>query len=499
MALSNDGPADAAPPQDFFRKLSDAVPGIFYTYWLSADASKHCFPYVSEQVKALFGLAPANLSADGNALFALIHPEDYPILGESIAESVQSLEPWRCRARLQVVDGSYIWFEGFSQPERQADGSTLWYGQFHNIQQYKELEQELRDSEAEYSFQARFQSLVARLSKEFIHAGGKTIDDCIDQFLSEVGEFFGADRVYLCALDDDFESMTKTHRWCRPGIPSLIAPNQTIALDNRLPWHQQILQMIEGNRVVFTGHDVERLSSDGEDSTTLATVFSVPISVQGRVVGFMGMDFYASDSWRDDLNDLLVILAGLLSGVLERHLLEERLVRQSLKDPLTGLYNRRYLMPRLEEMMQRVGRYNEDFSVAIIDIDHFKRINDRLGHMAGDAVLCRFSEIVRKESRATDIVARFGGEEFVVVFPDQGMAETALAIDRILQAVCNGGFAFQGVEIAVTASAGIASASEDVLNKDTVDELLSLADERLYKAKSSGRNQFMDSSGQSPI
>eukprot|EP00163_Fabomonas_tropica_P018439 TRINITY_DN32761_c0_g1_i1.p1 TRINITY_DN32761_c0_g1~~TRINITY_DN32761_c0_g1_i1.p1 ORF type:complete len:497 (+),score=67.92 TRINITY_DN32761_c0_g1_i1:1986-3476(+) len=485
--------AEAAPPPDFFRKLADSGTGIFYTYWRSRDGLSHYFPYVSEQVRDLFGLEPSSLQKDGNVLFDLIHPDDAGELGQSILDSAQSLTPWQCSARLRLANGDYAWYEGFSRPERQADGSLLWYGQFHNIQHYKELEQELRASEAEYSFQAGFQNLVARLSRNFIQPGPKTMDDCIDELLNDVGEYLRADRGYLYAFDDDYESMTKTHLWCRGGIPSLVNPDQTIYLDEGLPWHQKIVWMIRNNQVVFTGSEVERLTGEGEDATTLASVFNVPLSVQGRVVGFLGLDFYVDGSWREDLDDLLIILSGLLSGVLERHLLEERLVNQSLKDPLTGLYNRRYLMPRLDEMIQRADRYQEDFSLAIIDIDHFKRINDTLGHMAGDLVLCRFAEILKKETRGADIVARYGGEEFVVVFPDQGSSETALAMERILQAVRDGRFSFQGKDIPLTASAGLAAACEKGVCDGALDEVLGLADERLYQAKQAGRNQFIDS------
>ncbi len=113
-------------------------------------------------------------------------------MGASILESARTLKPWIYQARLRLQNGEYCWFEAHSEPERQGDGSTLWYGQFHDIQQYKLLEQNLRDSEAEFAFQAGFQNLVARLSTEFINLGFGTIDECIDELLKSIGDFSGS-------------------------------------------------------------------------------------------------------------------------------------------------------------------------------------------------------------------------------------------------------------------------------------------------------------------
>ena len=130
------------------------------------------------------------------------------------------MNTWSYRARLRLEHGGYEWFEVNAEPERQPDGGTLWYGQFHNIQHYKNLEQSLRESEAEFSFQAGFQRLIARLSTEFINLGFGTIDQCIDELLRSIGTFFKVDRAYLYCFSDDYSVMTNTHEWCRDGVPA---------------------------------------------------------------------------------------------------------------------------------------------------------------------------------------------------------------------------------------------------------------------------------------
>ncbi|MBW7472045.1 diguanylate cyclase [Marinobacter sp. M216] len=484
MATNKASPSTKAPSADFFYKLASAVPGILFSYWLSADKSAHCYPYVSEQIRERFGLDPEALKQNADAVLAIVHPDDAGGLQDSIFESARTLEPWQYRARLRLQDGSYQWYEAHSRPERQADGSTLWYGQFHNIQHYKELEQELRDSEAEYSFQAGFQKLVARLSAQFINVGFGTIDDCISELLESVGVFFTADRTYLYAFNDDHTSATKTHQWCRDGVRSVIDEDQSVPLDDQDEWGQKLLEMVDENEVVFI-----------EATSEAASVFCVPVRVQGQVVGFMGLDSLAPRKWREDQSDLLIIVSGLLSGALERHILEEKLLSQSIRDPMTGLHNRRYLMPRLNELVERAERYDENFTVAMLDIDHFKQINDSIGHLGGDYTLRRFADILIDLVRSTDVVARFGGEEFMVVFPDTEQATVHQTISRILDAVRHGRFVFEGREIPLTVSAGLASVRERDDSMISVDTVIGRADHRLYLAKQAGRDCAVDISG----
>ena len=321
MAKTKPQPPASPPSADFFTKLASAVPGILFAYSLSADGESHAFPYVSNHTQQFFGIDPEVLKQNADPLFAIIHPEDAEGMEESIRESARTLEPWQYRARLHVLDNGYQWFEALSRPTREPDGSTLWYGQFHNIQHYKVLEQELRESESEYSFQAGFQRLVARLSTEFINLGFGTIDECIDELLKSVGEFFSMDRAYLYAFSEDYTKITKTHQWCREGVSSLVDEDQTVSIDAYPCWRKQLLEMVKSNQVAHvedvsdTPPDVAVIQSQtGSTSSDAASVFCVPVRAQGDVVGFLGLDSLTPREWRRDLHDLLIIGSSLLAG-----------------------------------------------------------------------------------------------------------------------------------------------------------------------------------------
>lgn len=373
-----------------FRKLASGIPSILTTYWLSADGESHRYLFVSDQIQDTLGLNASELRENADAVFSTIHPDDLEGVSASIAESASALTPWRYQARLKVKAGHFEWFEAHSKPERQADESTIWYGQIHNIQHYKNLERTFRENEAEAAFQADFQKLIARQSTEFINLGFGAIDDSVRNLLKAIGGFFDVDRAYLYAFSPDYRFMDNTHEWCSPGVPALIDDQRDVLIDGFEWWHEKISEMVSDNRVIFV-EDLKQMKP-GPERDMLAqqgvcSMFCVPVRVNGTVTGFFGVDSVRQRSWREDQADLLIIVSGLLSGALERHRLESELLSQSISDPLTALHNRRYLMPRLNEMLSRSSRYGERFTLAMFDLDRFKHINDSIGHL-GETFAC---------------------------------------------------------------------------------------------------------------
>jgi two-component system cell cycle response regulator len=156
-------------------------------------------------------------------------------------------------------------------------------------------------------------------------------------------------------------------------------------------------------------------------------------------------------------------------------------------DPLTGLHNRRYLESHLLALLEQAARTGRPLSAMILDIDHFKRVNDSFGHDCGDEVLKTFSARVKRAVRGADLMCRFGGEEFVVIMPDTKLAVARLVGERIREAVASAPFPIeQGARaIPVTVSIGVAGSGPG----DTPDALFKRADRALYLSKNSGRNR----------
>jgi diguanylate cyclase (GGDEF)-like protein len=161
--------------------------------------------------------------------------------------------------------------------------------------------------------------------------------------------------------------------------------------------------------------------------------------------------------------------------------------RIAVTDELSGLASRRYFESRLVEEWSRKERYGTSLAVAIFDLDRFKSVNDTYGHAAGDRVLRRFGEIVRREIRSTDVACRYGGEEFAVLFAEATASAASAVAERIRRALKREPFDWEGKSFRASVSAGIAGSAEASERQD----LLFQADKALYEAKEKGRNRVI--------
>ena len=200
-----------------------------------------------------------------------------------------------------------------------------------------------------------------------------------------------------------------------------------------------------------------------------------------------------------DADGKAVRMTGVILDIDRAKEHELMLEKLACSDPLTDVYNRRHLFSRLHEhlaLLRRKGEASGDArcALAILDIDHFKRVNDTWGHLAGDHVLRTFAGVVRKALRPYDVLARYGGEEFGVLFVDCTREQARQVLERIRALILETRFSFQGAEIPVRFSAGV-SGLEDFADPPGVDDVIRVADERLYLAKEGGRDRIVSSSG----
>ena len=180
------------------------------------------------------------------------------------------------------------------------------------------------------------------------------------------------------------------------------------------------------------------------------------------------------------------LFTGVVRDISERKELEARLAEQALHDPLTGLANRALLMDRLERAVARLGRHPAALALLFLDLDHFKEVNDTLGHDAGDELLVEIAQRLRRVVRAEDLVARLGGDEFVVLCEDLAATDGGETLAARIVTVLDAPVSLRGTEVLVSASVGVVN---DAGGRRAL-ELLRDADTAMYEAKEQGRGRF---------
>ncbi|HFC98671.1 MAG TPA: GGDEF domain-containing protein [Thermosulfurimonas dismutans] len=167
----------------------------------------------------------------------------------------------------------------------------------------------------------------------------------------------------------------------------------------------------------------------------------------------------------------------------------EKLRRLSITDGLTGLYNHRYFQERLREEFERARRYRRSLSLILLDLDHFKRVNDRYGHLVGDQVLRGVAEVIQHNIRKSDIPARYGGEEFAIIAPETDLQGASTLGERIREEVARQEFSYGDQKFSITVSLGVANIFPAASDK-TPRDLIEAADKALYYSKTQGRNRL---------
>jgi len=174
--------------------------------------------------------------------------------------------------------------------------------------------------------------------------------------------------------------------------------------------------------------------------------------------------------------------------ITARRQLEQALLHQATHDPLTGLDNRREMYTRLEQELARARRYGEPLAVVMLDIDHFKAVNDHYGHQAGDAVLQELAQRLLQQARKADLVARYGGEEFLLILPRTDLAAAGVFAERLRERIAGRPFGTPAGELSIQVSIGVAAYPDQAADSDS---LIRAADTALYSAKQQGRNRVV--------
>lgn len=221
-----------------------------------------------------------------------------------------------------------------------------------------------------------------------------------------------------------------------------------------------------------------------------AATLCIPLVSQDETLGIFHLSLSISEGGlSEDKQRLGASVAEQLALALSNLRLREALRNQSIRDPLTGLFNRRYLEETLERDLRRAARMGKPLGLIIFDIDHFKRFNDTFGHDAGDLVLRELAALVRQTVRGSDIACRYGGEEFVLALPEVGLEDARLRAEELRKAVKTLELNVRGQALGgISLSLGVAAFPQ---HGDSGETLVNMADQALYRAKREGRDRVV--------
>ena len=440
-----------------------------------------------------------------------LHPDDVASCMSTREQAFRSGEPYLSEYRLRRADGQYRWFLGKGNPVRDQHGQIVkWVGTCTDIEDQKHNQQILEEE-----IRARTEELAdanTRLQEEMWERdlARRKLDEQNEKMLSELTErsqratklaemgellqsCLSRDEVFAAALGfapkifptsrgavallNAARSLTEvTGSWNECMVPATVfEPTSCWALRTAHPH-----LVVAGDQTAPCAH------AAGVKNTYLC----IPIMAQGEALGIL--HFQATDavpSLPESELSFKTTFAGQVGLSVANIRLREALRTQSIKDPLTGLYNRRYLEETLEREIRRAVRAKHALGILMFDLDHFKKFNDTYGHDAGDAVLRETAAFIVSSVRTEDITCRFGGEEFVVILPTADLHAAHGRAKQIQSQIRGVSVMHAGISLGrITVSVGVAALP---MHGTTQKDLLEAADAALYRAKNEGRDRVV--------
>lgn len=299
---------------------------------------------------------------------------------------------------------------------------------------------------------------------------------------------FNLDAITLNLLDEDFEiRRLLTHAGVNRAetFPDLMFSSEKTILT----------QPFDASLTPKLGLFITEQHSPLFQNTTpsIESIALLPLTQNGHITGILSLGDKNPERFKSNVaTDFLQHLSAVISVCIDMTILRERLKNTGLKDALTDINNRRFFDQRLPEEIARSLRTQKPLSCLFIDVDHFKQFNDNYGHVGGDLILKQVAEMIREELRTTDVVSRYGGEEFVALLVETGATKAMKVAERIRQRIQDNPTTFEDKTMQVTVSIGVADfhgRTDNSMSSDGQETaLVTAADHALYQAKKTGRN-----------
>jgi diguanylate cyclase (GGDEF)-like protein/PAS domain S-box-containing protein len=434
MTQRRDTQAALRASEENFRLITSQVPGVVFRLALGNDGSRK-YSFVSDGVRELYGVTPEAVMADAHVLQALRHPDDHEVIEADLAHATTVNGPMLIQFRIRLLDGTVKWVQIASNMLNQDSTGTVRAGVMTDITARKWSEAQLQETEARW-----------KLALESTGDGvwDWHIQDDVEYYSTRYKEMYGYGGDKVWQRSDDYAD--------------LVHPDDKA-------------QMVHDQQAHFAGKTTNYVNEhrvrckDGSWKWILS---------RGTVIS------------RDPDGKPLRML-GTHTDISKRKEIDALILQQANFDALTGLPNRRMLRERLEAEMRTCADNEQRMAVLFIDLDHFKEVNDALGHAKGDDLLIEAGRRIRERLRDGDTVARMGGDEFTVLLTNiSDSAHTQRIVEGILGAMTTA-FQLGDDQVFVSASIGITRFPDDAAE---VESLLKNADQALYVAKGAGRNRF---------
>lgn len=463
-----------------FRIVAEDAPVML---WLTNAEGKVVFTN-SKWKKFVSGTAD-NRQVSGNAWIEALHPDDIEPCMKVFNDAFLQHLPFQMEYRLRRADGQYRHVLDTGEPYINKEHKFAGFiGSSTDITDRKNHENQLRLSQLELTQHNQ--------EMQYINELNSYLQVCLSlQETHPIIEYYAkrifADYTGVLYLFDENHSMVETAaKW---GDAECLS-QAMISLDDCWALRQGKVHVVDGsNDGIVCNHIVGHCEHG---------YVCAPVIAQGEMIGVLSVTLGV----KDDANEvgklrtsiesrarLIAMAADNLAMALVSLKLREALRSRSVRDPLTKLFNRRYLEESLARELSNGKRTNHQLGIIMIDIDHFKKYNDTHGHDAGDFVLTEIADLIRSKLRVGDIPCRYGGEELLLVMPSATKEITAARAEFLREAIEKHEFVYKGKNLmGVTASFGVADYPTD---GDTPPVLIKAADSALYKAKDSGRNRVV--------
>lgn len=458
------------------RLLIEQSPGIVYVSPLD-QSSKHS--YISPQIEPLLGVPRERwIAGFFNTWQQYVHPDDRDAVIAEMQSAIQKGHPFSLEYRMFRADGQVVWVRDqgdvILSPE---DGTPVLQGLAIDITELKTAEQALQQRIAELNQRNTEMRLLGQLN-DFLQACS-SVEEASQVIAGFIPKLFPNSQGQLSLLHtaERGETLQAVVQWGEPthnqlnfvtsdcwalrrGSPYLYSPGKVPS-----PACQHLVGAIDSSE----------------------SILCLPMTAFGDIIGHLQFEQHqASDLEQQASRPLAETVAEQLALAIANLQLRETLRQENLRDPLTGLFNRRYLQEFFEQELARASRSNDSIGILMIDIDHFKQFNDHFGHAAGDLILQQVADALASHVRTSDVVCRYGGEEMTVLMPGASLDFASRKADSIRQAIAELSINYQGRSLpSLTISIGVAAFPDSGMSTDT---LLKAADTSLYQAKASGRN-----------